>query len=88
MCFNFYCKEVRGEKKRESLGMERRGIQMCLYMLCFMRRMDHSSLTGSTEIFWALLLREEEVTDVSFSSVFFPFYWINSHHFPGHLFKW
>lgn len=41
-------------------------------MLWFMRHIDHSSLTSSTEIFWALLLREEEVTAVYFSSVFYP----------------
>lgn len=77
----------RGEK-RESLSMERRGVEICLYVLCFMRNIDHSSLTRSTEMFWAVLLKREEVMAVSFSSMFYSFYWINSHHFPAHLFMW
>lgn len=38
-------------EKRESLSMEGRAIEICLYVLCFMRHIDHSSLTRSTEMF-------------------------------------
>lgn len=46
---------------------------MCLYMLWFMRHIDHSSLTSSTEIFQGLLLREEIVMATYFSSISFSF---------------
>lgn len=87
MGFNFYCKKKGGEEEEFEYGEEGHR-EAYLYVLCFMRNIDHSSLTRSTEMFWAVLLKREEVMAVSFSSMFYSFYWINSHHFPAHLFMW